>query len=177
MKQTHKIILGVALLLVIGFVYSAHQEGLFAGTFTNYDIPSREDNAIYYSFLSATSTSATSTNIVAGFDADGRYDDGSLTLAGAKKVTLYLDRASSPGANAGNSRFYIQVTPDGSDWYSFNKLLGEDISSTATSSPTLVGTSTQMYALDLSDDTFKAMRCVVVETTDGTHSCDAYVEY
>lgn len=113
--------------------------------------------------LNAATTSATST--------------GTLRIAGAKKVNAYFSRAYG-GGNSGSSLFTIEVTPDGDNWYAFNKLLGSDVSSTATSSVTIAAaTTTVMVAMDLDHDAFYALRCKVVETTDGTHTCAVTAEY
>ena len=122
----------------------------------------------------ATTTSATSTDVTDWFDSNGRLDTGALNIAGASKVTFYFGR---PVHGSGGSLFKVETSPDGSTWSSFNKLLGPDVASTGTSTYTLSATGTAVVSMDLSDDTFYAVRCVVVETTDGTHTCKATVEY
>lgn len=130
-----------------------------------------------YTFLSATTTSATSTDVVAGFDADGRYDNGSLTISGAKKVTLLFSRGDN-GGNTGTSTFSVQVSPNGTDWYNFDRLIGSDVSATAASSVSIAAATSTVYAsMDLTNHTFKSLRCIVVETTDGSHTCKAVAEY
>lgn len=128
----------------------------------------------------ATTTSAVSTNITAYFDSEGRYDDGAVSLAGAKKATFYFGRGWGSG-NSGSSNFSVEVTPNGTDWYDFNKLVQNSATSTyptTLSSITIsAATSTVIASMDLSSDTFLKARCVVVETTDGSHTCSATVEY
>lgn len=174
----------ITLLVVVsglfGF-YLFQENRALAGTFTTYEIPGfKPDNmSTLYTFLSATTTTGNSTGITPAFDASGRYDDGSLGIAGASKVTLYFQRGDTTGqGNTGKSVFDIDVTPDGTNWYDFNKLIGNDISSTATTTVTIsAATSTVVYSMDLSKETYKAIRCNVTETTDGEHTCKGYVEY
>jgi len=126
----------------------------------------------------ATTTTATSTNITPWFNSDGRYDNGAFNIAGAKKVTFYFSRGDTTGeGNTGSTLFEVQVTPDGTNWYDFNKLVQNLATSTT---PTTLGgvtisaaTSTVIVSLDIEDDTFYATRCIVKETTDGEHSCSA----
>lgn len=145
------------------------------------------DKTVHYQFFAsstvaakyATTTSATSTNLVAYFDSSGRLVDGALDVRGAKKVTLYFSRGDTTGqGNTGLSVFSVEVTPDRSTWYDFNRLLGQDVSETATSSVTInAATSTTVVHMDLDNQTYQAVRCIVVETTDGEHTCAATVEY
>jgi hypothetical protein len=123
--------------------------------------------------------SFTSTSVTPYFDADGRYVDGTIDLRGAEKATFYFSRGDTSGqGNTGQSVFSVEVTPDGTNWYTFSKLVGSDISATATSSVTIgAATSTVQASMNLTHDTFKAARCKVVETTDGEHTCVASVEY
>ncbi len=121
--------------------------------------------------LNATTTTATSTT---------QDTNKFVRIAGAKKVDLYFSRAWGAG-NSGSSRFSVQVTPDGDNWYDFNKLVQNSATSTV---PTTLGsvtisaaTSTTVVSMDLQYDAFYAVRCVVWETTDGTHSCDVTAEY
>jgi len=143
------------------------------GSVVNYTffVASTTDTAL------ATTTSATSTGMTGYFDTNGALDNGKLNIAGAEKVTFYFGR-SYGGGNAGNSQFKVQVSDDGTNWYDFSKLRGADVSSTATSTYTIVAsTSTVPVSLDLTYDTHVYARCIVVETTDGTHACRATVEY
>lgn len=140
----------------------------------------------YYFFASttdatytATTTSATSTNKSLTFDSNGVPDDGSLNISGAKSVDLYLSRGDTTGqGNAGQSLFKFEVSPDGTNWFAFNRLLGDDIDQTPTSTVTIgAGTSTTHVKMDLQHSGFLKLRCIVVETTDGEHTCRAYAEY
>ncbi len=139
----------------------------------NFLVPTERLNTYKnYSFLAATTTTATSTNLTGG--------GGYLSIDGAKKVTFYFSRAWG-GGNSGTSAFTVEVTPDGANWYAFNKLI-QNVASTT--SQTTVGsisisaaTSTTVASMDLQYDTFLGVRCIVNETTDGTHTCAASAEY
>ncbi len=126
----------------------------------------------------ATTTSATSTNITAYFDSAGNLIDGTVDLRGAKKVTLYFSRDAGTGGNAGKSVFRVQTSRDGTNWDDFNKLVGADVSATATSTVTIsAATSTVVVGMDILKDSFFKARCIILETTDGSHSCAAAVQY
>lgn len=124
-----------------------------------------------FTFFTATSTTATSTNITGG--------GGYLKIAGAKKVELYFSRGDTSGkGNAGLSKFRVQVTPDGTNWFDYSKLVGSDAAATATSTVTIgTATSTVVANMDIIKDTFYGVRCIVNQTTDGEHTCKASAEY
>jgi poly(3-hydroxybutyrate) depolymerase len=127
--------------------------------------------------LVATTTTATSTN-------NAVQDQQLLRIAGAKKVTVYFSRGWG-GGNSGSSIFSVQVSPNGDDWYYFNKLQENATSTKAATSASFTNnvvtitaaTSTVVRSLDLTTDSFYAIRCVVVETTDGSHSCTVTAEF
>src|SRR3990167_9497917 len=125
-----------------------------------------------FSFFSATTTNATSTNTTDG----GQY----FVISGAKKVTMYFTHGGVATTSTGGAQFRIQTTKEGSVWQDFNKLIGPDVSNTATSTWSIYGaTSTAAVALDLSDDTFYAIRCISIEGSlaapqnaiDGEQTC------
>ena len=142
---------------------------------------------INYEFFTATTTTATSTNTAEG---------GFFQIAGAKKVNVYFGRGGTTGANTGTTTFQIQVTSDGATvplasktWYYFNKLVQNVATSTV---PTTISqftasasfpysnagaTSTTLLALDLSNDSFYAIRCIVIEVTYGNHTCLGSAEF
>ena len=173
--------------LVFGF-----SQGVFGGYVRN-DVPVKAPTYQVYSFFASTTigttptnfgttTTATSTNIVPYFDNLGRYDAGYFVIAGAKKVSVYFDRITDPlVGNAGSSLFSVQVSPNGTDWYNWNKLSQNVATSTdqwEVGSVTIsAATSTSIMGLDVSKDSIYAVRCVVVETTDGTHRCWASAEW
>jgi hypothetical protein len=127
----------------------------------------------------ATTTNATSTDITPFWDSNGRLDTGMAHIAGAKRVTLYFTRGST-SANAGSSTFKIQVTPDGTNWYDYNKLIQNTATTsqnTSVASVAITGTSTVITSLDLFYDNFYGIRCNVRIATDGTALCKATIVY
>ena len=119
-----------------------------------------------YTFLSATTTSATSTAYTPAYP-----------IAGAKKMNWYFSRAWGAG-NAGASKFSVEVSPDGTTWYDWNKLLGSDVSETATSSVHIsAGTTTVTVSMNMENRAFQYARCIVEEITDGSHSCSASAQW
>lgn len=127
-----------------------------------------------FTFFTATTTTATSTNI--GVPANGMF-----RIAGAKKVNMYFSRGGATGANTGSTLFKVQVTPDGTNWYDWNKLSQNVATSTEAwqvgSVSIGAATSTTIVSLDLEKDAFYAVRCIAVETTDGEHSCKGTAEF
>jgi len=158
-----------------------------ASGYTTYDIPTRLETAVLYDFFAsstpgtaptefATSTTATSTDINAYFDEQGRKQDGSLSIAGAERVTLYLTRGSG---TSGATIFRVQGTQDGTNWHYITRFIGDDAASTATSSVTMgnQATSTSIYGLDLRTHGYQKIRCIAVEITDGRHQCQGLAEW
>lgn len=218
-KKHIVLFIGVFLVALAGFIGYSYQ------TFgaVNKDVPASRERFVHSNFFAsstaqitlgkfATTTAtttgnvftnlqvnagwgATSTNITPFFDSEGRRDDGSLTIAGAKKVLMYFKRGDTAGrGNTGTTTFRVQVTPDGTNWFDFNKLVAA--SSTAYtvassviasfSAPYSNATSTQVLALDLEDEGYLALRCIINATStsgggnilpDGEHSCAATVEW
>ena len=130
-----------------------------------------------YTFFTATTTTATSTNKT------DLNDAGYFVITGAKKVVMYFTHGGAATTSTTGAKFSVQSTKDGSTWVDFNKLIGADVSSTATSTYTIAGaTSTIPVALDLSDDAFYGIRCVSTElvgaaATDGEQTCSAFAEF
>lgn len=127
-----------------------------------------------HSFFQATTTTATSTNLSVPAD-------GAFRIAGAKKVTFYFSRGGTTGANTGTSRFELEVSPDGTNWYDFNRMMVDNTATstawTSTSTAITAATSTVIVSMDLFRNTFYAVRCIVYETTDGEHTCKATAEF
>jgi len=122
----------------------------------------------HYTVLSATTTDATS---------------DSLSIAGAKKVQAYFKYNDALGT--ATSTFAIEVSPNGTDWYDYNKLISNVANAnsetiTRVASLEAVGTTTAMYSLDLVSDVFDQVRCVVtfasttISTDDST--CEISIE-
>lgn len=137
----------------------------------------------------ATSTNATSTNINAYFDSSGRLDNGAMVIAGAKKVTLYFTRGGAfAAANTGTSTYFIQVSRDGTNWTNFNKLVAATSTTISNANelqnvtigatvPGNVATTTQVYSMDLTNEAYFSMRCIVTILVDGASSCSAFAQY
>ena len=122
-----------------------------------------------YTFLNATTTSATSTT---------QPGDGIFKIAGAKRVTLYFSRAWAV-TNTGSSTFSIQVTPDGTNWYNYNTLAQNLATSTypTTLASVVIEAATSTTIVQMDKLGFDSIRCVVVEATDGAHTCKAVAEF
>jgi hypothetical protein len=132
-----------------------------------------------FDFFVATTTNATSSTAVQGVK----------KIAGATKVTFFFSRDAGAGGNQGTSTFSAQVTKATSttsttDWVTYNRLIDNTTTDANVSSAIFSNaanynnaTSTKFYSMDLSTDGFYGVRCIVVEETDGSHSCSAYIEY
>ena len=127
----------------------------------------------------ATTTTATSTNITAWFDSDGRYVDGKFNISGAKNVVMYFSRDAGTGGNGGSTNYKVQVTRDGTTWLDYNTLLQNLATSTDQTSLSSITISAATTTVEtyLQNLGFKALRCIVVETTDGSHSCAASAQF
>lgn len=130
----------------------------------------------------ATTTSATSTSITAWFDSNGRRVDGAFGIEGAKRVNFYFSRDAGTGSNDGSTNFSIQTTRDGTTWNNYNRLRqatttnnANDLSVLTSSATISAATSTLIYSMETLG--FKAVRCVIVETTDGSHSCAVSADF
>ena len=127
-----------------------------------------------FTFLSATSTNATSTNST---------DSLGMDIKGAKKIVAYFSHGGTATTSTGGARFRLQVSPNQTDWYDLDRLLGSDVSQTATSSVTIQGaTSTTMVKADIQFGTWERLRCVSSRLSfplgvDGEQTCTAYAEY
>lgn len=148
-------------------------------TFRTYTFFATSTNQTTY----ATSTTATSTNITQWLDSNGAVDTGAMDIRGAKKVTFYFQRTGVNG-NEGTSKFQVQVSPDGTNWFYFDKWVENASSTVGTSAITrttsdlnLTGTTTVAQSMVLLDDGYLSARCIVRETTDGEHYCKATAQY
>lgn len=126
--------------------------------------------------LNSTTTSATSTSIgiVPYFDSLGRLDKGYMNINGARNVTFYF---GTVGSSTQSTVFSVQVSPDGTNWYNFNKLV-QNVASTTNpgatiSSQTVASTTVTIDSMDLRYDTFQAVRCIAVVTNAATSTCNA----
>ena len=153
-------------------------QSVSANSFRHYEFfASTTNNAI-----TATTTTATSTNITPFIDSNGRVDNGWMDVRGAKAVTLYFSRAVTTDNTVGSSTFRIQTTRDGSTWVDYNKLIsnvtntnGQMLTRVGQSAITLA-TSTSMFSMDVGD-AFMGIRCIKLEATTGEGSCSASAKY
>lgn len=124
-----------------------------------------------YTFFNATTTTATSTNTDTG-----TY----LNIANAEKVTFEFGRGDTTGqGNTGTSTFNVQVTPDGTNWFDYANLVSATSSETTAYNrfATEAATTTDFFSMDLINDMWEGVRCIVNETTDGEHTCKAQIMY
>lgn len=147
------------------------------------------------SAITATSTLGTaySNGLTAFFDSSGVRFDGTMDIRGAQRAEVYFTRGGAFGAaTTGTTTFSIEVTPDGSTWYAFNRLVaatssaGSTIANTSvqptvtigdTNGATVDATTTERYSLDLTNEVYMAARCKVVNTLNGSASCDMTARY
>lgn len=158
------------------------------------DSPAITDRVVSYKFFAsstpnaaptnfATTTSATSTDIASWIDDAGRLDNGAFNITGAKAVTWYFSRGGATGPNTGTSTFRVEVSDNGTNWYRYYKLVSNVTNSNSQNLTRVetvaieAATSTTITGMDLTNDSFKFVRCIVAETIDGDHSCRATARY
>lgn len=125
---------------------------------------------VEYDFFTSTTTSATSTDTTDG--------TGAFRIAGALKAVFIFARGNIAPGNTGSSKFSVEVSKDAVTWYDFNKLITNDASRTGTSTITIpAGTTTALAAMELEDDAWQFVRCIVEEVADGSHSCSVNAEF
>lgn len=177
MKNTDKIYSVLALIFIIGIFTM-----VFLSTRTE-EVETKPVGGNFAStrsvtFFNATTTSATSTTAQA-----------SSRIGDAKSVTFFFKRGGLVSPNVGTSTYSVQVSEDDSTWITYNKLVDNVTNSnsqqlTRVSSIVLsaasnvnTGTSTKAYVMDLTTDSYKFLRCIVVEEADGEHTCKALIKY
>ena len=160
-----------------GFVFSQNSSSVDKVVVYNFFASSTAPNSLP---LNATTTSATSTNVVPAFDTNGQLDNGYAVIAGAKKVTFFFSRGDTTGkGNTGLSDFRIQVSKDGTEWLNYNGFATSSAPTANRLASTTISaaTSTTALSMDLMYNTYFAARCIVVEVTDGESSCQARIEF
>ena len=102
-----------------------------------------------------------------------------IGVENAEKVTFMFTRANH---SSGSSAFTVDGSVDGTTFVGINTLIdnvtntnGQDLTRVATA--TLSSNTSKIYALDLGNFNYKEIRVTVTETTDGTHSYKALIEY
>ncbi len=179
----------VALTLILAVVISSTWSIYQAFGVSNVqDTPASESRFRDYQFFTRTwnqsinfATSSLTSSAITGYaDSEGRFVDGTLDLRGAKNVNFIFARGDTTGqGNTGSSLFTVQVSNDGSNWLAYNDLVAVAATTTANithqGSATLTGTSSIIMKMD--SHGFAKARCIVAETTDGEHTCEASVSY
>lgn len=97
-----------------------------------------------------------------------------IKTKGAEKISLFF-KASS--ITSGNGIFTVEVSPDGTNWIAYNKLIDNLINSnvqtlTRVASKTLNSNTSVMVTMD-PNDVYQFLRVKLDMTTDGTY--DAWV--
>jgi hypothetical protein len=174
MTLTNKLILSAVITcaLFVGILFT--QQALAGQTQNN---SAQVNTFVYHQLLVATTTTATST-------LDSRTPQNQVTrIDGAKKVDMIYSRTGRNG-NEGSSNFFPQVSYDGTVWFYYAKQVEYATSSLPANAialtlpnTVLTSTTTKTVGLDITLYGFKFLRCVVVETTDGEHSCDAAITF
>ena len=171
-KLNLKIVSGIAL-LILAMLFATVTYAAVTAKYVNQATGFSQN----YTFFSATTTSATSTNVV------NANDPGFLVVTGAKRVDFYFTHGGVATTSTGTSTFSVQVSPDGLNWFNFGRLTQATSTNLQPNASIVGATSTQMFGLDLRTDAFYGVRCIVVEGTntgasgDGEHTCKAYTEY
>lgn len=102
-----------------------------------------------------------------------------IFIEGANRVSFQFTRANH---SAGSSAFAVAVSIDGVNFVTYNKLIDNVTNTNAqtltrVASVSLASNTSKVYSMDLQYDYYKYMTVTVTETTDGTHSATAYIEY
>lgn len=106
-------------------------------------------------------------------------DGAAIPIAGAKRITFEFIRAAHA---SGSSLFTVEVSMDGTNWIVYNKLL-TNVANTNAQTPvraasvSLAADGRAVASMDLEHDVYVYMRARVAETTDGTHTAKAVIEY
>ena len=100
-------------------------------------------------------------------------------IAGAIRISLAFTRTNH---SSGSSAFKVQVSVDGTTFIDFNKLVTNVENTNAqteirVTTVSLGSNTTEIATMDLDKSIYKAMKVVVTETTDGTHTAKMLVSY
>lgn len=97
------------------------------------------------------------------------YTSDPIDMEGVLKATLQFIRSNH---TSGNTVYSVEVSNDGSNWVTYNKLI-DNVTNTNAQQQTRVASSTlssntsKVYTLDLATDVYKWMRVTATITTDG----------
>lgn len=119
-----------------------------------------------HTLLNAVTTSSTSTT---------------RQIAGAKSAVFEFASDGPNGSGNGTTTFKAQVSIDGTTFHDYNKLIS-NVTNTNAQDLTRVGsveitaTSSALYTMDLSGESFALTRCVSVEAGTTTASCKVFIQ-
>ncbi len=175
----YKLLIGIGItigvILLVVFLWPSTKLGLVTG-----------GNASVV-FFTATSTDATSTTAI-----------NPTNIQSAKKITFFFKRENptATAPNVGTSTFSIQVSREATStaslnayWITYNKLIDNEVNSnlaglTRVGSSTLssslnygTATSTKTYSMDLTNDSYSYVRCIVSLEGTSENSCNALITY
>ena len=99
-------------------------------------------------------------------------------ITDAKRVTFQFTRADH---SSGNNAFVVEVSNDGSNWYTYNKLISNVTNDnteylTRVAAPTLSSNTSEIYSIS-PEDKYRFVRVYHTRTTDGTADCDVMIQY
>jgi hypothetical protein len=102
-----------------------------------------------------------------------------IDVRGAKKVTLFLKRADH---TSGSTAFSVTGSIDGVNYVTSNMIIDNLTNTNAqhytrVASKALSANSTVVVGLDVSKIPFRYIKVTATETTDGTHTASALVEF
>lgn len=102
-----------------------------------------------------------------------------IPIAGAKRITLALIRADHA---SGSTAFTVTVSLDGTTFVAYSKLISNVTNTNAqtltrVASVSLSSNTTSVVSMDLQHDCYLEMKVIATETTDGTHTVQALIEY
>ena len=102
-----------------------------------------------------------------------------IDVENAEKITLMFTRANH---SSGSTAFTIEGSIDGTTFVALNIMIdnvtntnGQNL--TRVASVALASDVSKLYALDMENFNFKHLRVTATETTDGSHSYKALIEY
>lgn len=102
-----------------------------------------------------------------------------VNVENAKKVIFMFKREDH---SAGKTVFSVTVSPDGTNFITYNKLIDNVVNSNSqqltrvASYDTGAANATKFYTLS-PGDCFKEVKVTATETTDGTHTAKVIVQY
>lgn len=167
-------------LLAFGFLLVFTQVNQAQATVALSGVNQRAGEYKLTTLLSATTTSATST------DDTSLNGYGYAVITGSKKVTALFTHGGVATTSSGGETYRLQVSPDGTNWYDYNDLRlntvtpGNSVLAHVGTTTISVATSTTIAVMQSLG--FYAVRCLEVETSpllgvDGEHTCKIYAEF